>query len=144
MRNGKKGSKNKSKSKGFTLIEIIAVIAIIGILAAVLIPNITGYINEARKVKVVNQARKVVTAVESLNVKLATKIGKDSTEKISVAKLKLGDFIQKEDIDLLKEDTITIADCYNVLDTENYKFTLGDNGMLTSSPTKIVVVSQGD
>jgi len=132
MRNRKK----RSKSKGFTLIEVMAVIAIIGVLAAVLIPNITGYINEARKVKVVNQARKVVTAVESFNVKSAAKIGIDIKEEISEVKSKLDGFIEDADIDLLG-DTITIADCYNVLDTEKYKFTLDDGGLLTSGPEKI-------
>lgn len=37
------------KNKGFTLVELIVVIAIIGILAAVLIPSITGFIDKARK-----------------------------------------------------------------------------------------------
>lgn len=132
MRNIKK----RNKSKGFTLIEVMAVIAIIGVLAAVLIPNITGYINEARKVKVVNQARKVVTAVESFNVKSINKIGKDGEQTISEVKPKLDGFIEAEDIDLLG-DKITIADCYNVLDTENYKFKLGDGGVLTSGPEPI-------
>ncbi len=42
-----KNMKKKSK-KGFTLIELVVVIAILGILAAILIPVIGGFITRAR------------------------------------------------------------------------------------------------
>ena len=41
--------KKTNNNKGFTLVELIIVIAIVGILAAVLIPTISGYIEKAHR-----------------------------------------------------------------------------------------------
>lgn len=49
--------------KGFTLIELIVVIAILAILAAILIPSITNYITKANQAKNQADARSYYSAV---------------------------------------------------------------------------------
>lgn len=48
--------KNLKNKKGFTLVELVIVIAVIAILAAVLIPTFSGVIDKANQSKAMQQA----------------------------------------------------------------------------------------
>ena len=56
------------KKKGFTLIELMAVIAIIAILAAVLVPTVSGSITRSKKTAIITQVRNAVGAMETFNI----------------------------------------------------------------------------
>src|SRR5581483_3230627 len=55
------------KSKGFTLIELAVVLAIIAVLAAVLTPMVTGYLDQARTARAQADVRTIADAIKLYN-----------------------------------------------------------------------------
>lgn len=62
------------KKKGFTLIELIAVIAILAILGAILVPRITGYRTKAKKSNYQSSAKVIINATKAYNADAGTLI----------------------------------------------------------------------
>jgi general secretion pathway protein G len=53
--------RSKCRQRGFTLIEIMVVVVIIGLLAAVIVPNLMGNVDKAR----ISKARQDIQAIET-------------------------------------------------------------------------------
>ena len=118
---------SKNKNKGFTLVELIAVMAILAILAAVIAPKAFGYIEKAKKTKIVQQCHTLVLAVDAYNADKADK-DKTGTDKVSdaMSDLKADKLIEDKDVDKISGSKV--SDCREVIN--GAEFDLGDKDVL--------------
>lgn len=58
----------RNRKQGFTLIELIVVIAIIGVLAAILVPSIMGYVKKSKRTADISCAKAIYDGVTSVLV----------------------------------------------------------------------------
>ena len=127
--------KFKKKKKGFTLIELVAVVAIMGILATIFVPKITGYMNEAKKTRVMDQARKVVMAVDTYEMKQnkafsGSKVSDVISNNITKEYLGGSGITLENTLPNLKAD-MNISDCRNIIESNKY-FKLDENDKFES------------
>ena len=102
--------------------------AIIAILSAAFIPRFGNYITQAKKVSILNEAKSIVTAYESVKYKSTTK-----NENETIGSDLQGDNLPIEKDSLKKLGNATVAQCKLLLDTENHDFTLNDNTITISN-----------
>ena len=89
----------KNNRKGFTIVELVIVIAVIAILAGVLIPTFAGVASKAKESKALQEARNVYTAY----VAVATEKGEDIQE----CWIKVGTYYVQVDDGKLVDTSVT-------------------------------------
>lgn len=134
--------KYKKNEKGFTLIEMIVVIAIIGVLAAILVPTMNGYISDAQESKREANARTLYTASQAA----VTSVMADGTAVVagtvneSTTINAEGTFDQKvkaKVVDLMGADSLDKLEAYTIRITDNGSVSVSvtEDGQTIELPT---------
>ena len=63
-RNVEKKKNKKGQLTGFSLLELLVVLAIIGIILSFIVPNVINRPNDARKAKIINDIKVIETALD--------------------------------------------------------------------------------
>lgn len=85
----------KKKQEGFTLIELIIVIAILAIIAAIAIPNILGAVDNSRRSADVANAKMILNAAAQVQAKNADVTPVDVTIDGSYTADTFGDYLDE-------------------------------------------------
>ena len=101
-------------NKGFTLVELIVVIAILAVLAAILIPTVSGYIGKANDAAKRANAQSVYTAAQTayVSIKAETGIAPTSTESVG-----------------FMDEVQSLLGSSTTIDLSEYTITFGENGI---------------
>jgi len=126
----KNSKKINYKKDGFTLIEVIAALAIISILSIMIIPKVGKYVEKSKETKALDDVRQVVLAVEDYSITSGSDI-KDSENfmaiKNKISKLNKnskGEFIDLDTIQTI-DDSMTYKTMQELIDGKK-NFTLQD------------------
>jgi type IV pilus assembly protein PilA len=114
----------KQAQKGFTLIELMIVVAIIGILAAVAIPAYSNYTKKAKFVEVTQATQALKTAVEICSQDLGTVMGCNGNTAGIPADIPAGNAGGKYISSVTTVDGLITATSNAAFDATTYTYTL--------------------
>lgn len=92
----------KDNKKGFTLVELLAVVVILGVIMTVAIPNVVSTLDKNKKETFIEDAKKVISAAE-YKIRSDTKIEYPDQYSITILKLKT---IDSAEVEISPFDTV--------------------------------------
>lgn len=99
--------KVKQNEDGFTLVEMLAVLVIIAVLAAVAVPSMTGFIKDAQKKSHTVQARAVLVAAQTVATEYTQRDGEPDNLKKEIVELIGDNYITEDEIGDIEIDVDT-------------------------------------
>ncbi|MGN0594722.1 MAG: type II secretion system protein [Hominimerdicola sp.] len=115
----------KSNKKGFTLVELVVVIAIIGILAAILVPTMMNYVKKAKLKSANSNAKLVYTTVNNQAADLVAEgatSGIASQTPVAISSLNTGSpsALQQAVYDALSDNGSNAGQCCWAVDATTF------------------------
>lgn len=99
----------RKNKKGFTLVEIIVVLLIIGILLAITIPSIMGYVGKARDAQIQADARTGFLGAQTISARLKAEGTKESASNGISSKIDATSINTEAGITIVKYAKCTVS-----------------------------------